>query len=72
MCRYKTLHGSIGLEKHRIHDITAGFSDVETHTRRLLKKREKNTCPIKVKVIFTLEQTAKAQRGSRGIALYFL
>jgi hypothetical protein len=27
---------------------------------------------IKVKVKFTLEQTTKAQRGSRGIALLFL
>ena len=27
---------------------------------------------VKIKVKFTLEQTAKAQRGSRGIALLFL
>jgi hypothetical protein len=27
---------------------------------------------VKVKVKFTLEQAAKAQRGSRGIALLFL
>jgi hypothetical protein len=27
---------------------------------------------VKVKVKFTLEQTTKAQRGSRGIALLFL
>ena len=27
---------------------------------------------IKVKVKFTLDQTTKAQRGSRGIALLFL
>jgi hypothetical protein len=27
---------------------------------------------IKIKVKFTLEQAMKAQRGSRGIALFFL
>jgi hypothetical protein len=27
---------------------------------------------VNVKVKFTLEQTMKAQRGSRGIALFFL
>jgi len=27
---------------------------------------------VKVKVVFTLEQATKAQRGSRGIALLFL
>jgi hypothetical protein len=33
-----------------------------------LPKKEK----LKVKVKFTLEQTTKAQRGNRGIALLFL
>jgi hypothetical protein len=27
---------------------------------------------VKIKVKFTLEQATKAQRGSRGIALFFL
>jgi len=30
------------------------------------------TLKVKLKVKFTLEQTTKAQRGSRGIALLFL
>jgi hypothetical protein len=33
----------------------------------LTKRRRK----VKVKVNFTLEQATKAQRGSRGIALFF-
>jgi len=31
-----------------------------------------HTSKVKVKVQFTLEYTMKAQRGSRGIAIFFL
>jgi len=32
----------------------------------------KNGLTVKVKIMFTLEQAAKAQSGGRGIALLFL
>jgi hypothetical protein len=51
------------------------FSDIFN----LVPKRGRNhsirilyTVKVKVKVKFNLEQAAKAQRGSRGIALLFL
>ena len=37
-----------------------------------VKVKVKVKVEVKVKVKFTLEQTTKAQRGSRGIALLFL
>ena len=35
-------------------------------------KNEAQSCYVKVKVKFTIEQATKAQRGSRGIAVLFL
>ena len=42
------------------------------YTKLMVERVEKIHTRVKVKVMFTLEQTTKAQRGSRGIALLFL
>jgi hypothetical protein len=43
-----------------------------TYCQPISRLRISGAVPIKVKVKFSLEQTTKAQRGSRGVALLFL
>ena len=49
-----------------------GRQFLDTCSKDNQAKDKKSILNIKVKVNFTLEQTSKAQRGSRGIALLFL
>ena len=51
----------------------AQYSPSTPHCSYEMEKKAKSGNPqVKVKLKFTLEQTTKAQRGSRGIALLFL